>query len=69
MKASVGDRLIVEGTTVDSPRRLGEIIEVEHADGSPPYRVRWSDDHEAMVFPGPDAHVQSRAEFEAGQRS
>ncbi|MBO0830298.1 MAG: DUF1918 domain-containing protein [Streptosporangiales bacterium] len=68
MKANVGDRLIVEGTTVDSPRRVGEITEVTGADGAPPYRVRWSgSEAEALVFPGPDAHVLSRAEFEANQ--
>lgn len=69
MKARVGDWLIVEGPTADGPRRLGEILAVEHEDGTPPYRVRWTgSDGEALVFPGPDAHVQPRAEFEAANR-
>jgi hypothetical protein len=38
--------------------RDGEIIEVRHADGSPPYVVRWDDTgRESLVFPGPDAVV------------
>jgi hypothetical protein len=59
MKATVGDRLVVRSAHVDEPVREGEIIELRHEDGSPPYVVRWSDSgHEALVFPGPDAYVE-----------
>jgi hypothetical protein len=59
MYAQVGDRLVVRSTHVDGPARDGEILAVKHADGSPPYVVRWSDDgHEALVFPGADAYVE-----------
>jgi hypothetical protein len=59
MFASVGDRLVVHSTHIDGPVRDGEILEVRHEDGSPPYVVRWSDTgHEALVYPGPDAEVQ-----------
>ncbi|MBB3043792.1 DUF1918 domain-containing protein [Nocardioides soli] len=59
MFARVGDRLMVRSTHVGGPIRDGEILEVRHGDGSPPYLVRWSDTgHEALVFPGPDAEVQ-----------
>ena len=59
MQAATGDRLVIRSTHVDEPVRDGEIIEVGHADGSPPYRVRWSaDGHVALVFPGPDAYVE-----------
>jgi hypothetical protein len=57
VQAQVGDRLVVEGRTVDIKRRDGEVIEVRGADGAPPYVVRWSDGHEGLTFPGPDAHV------------
>lgn len=57
MQAQVGDRLVVEGRTVDIKRRDGEVIEVRGEDGAPPYVVRWSDGHEGLTFPGPDAHV------------
>ena len=60
MHANVGDRLVVESARVDSPRREGEVLEVRGADGGPPYVVKWSDGHEGLMFPGPDAHVVAR---------
>jgi hypothetical protein len=58
MKAEVGDRLVKEGNRVGDPRRIGLITSLQHEDGTPPYMVRWLDnDHEALVFPGPDAHI------------
>lgn len=59
MYAAKGDRLVVRSVHVDGPVRDGEILEVSHSDGTPPYRVRWSDTgHESLVFPGPDAYVE-----------
>jgi hypothetical protein len=50
MKAHVGDRLLPDG----EQHRAGVIIGLQHADGSPPYVVKWlSDGHIALVFPGP----------------
>lgn len=57
MKASVGDRIIIEGHTLDEKARDGEIIEVHGHDGEPPYLVRWDDGHEGLFFPGPDARL------------
>lgn len=57
MRANVGDRLVIEGRTVDTPRREGEVIEVHGANGGPPFVVRWADGHEGLTFPGPDAHI------------
>ena len=59
MHAQVGDTLLVEGRTVETPRRQGEILEVHGKDGTPPFVVRWSDGQEGLVYPGPDAHVVS----------
>lgn len=59
VQAKVGDRLIIEGKVVDEPRREGEILEVRGEGGSAPYVVRWDDGHEGLVFPGPDALVQT----------
>jgi hypothetical protein len=57
--AQAGDRLVVPGHHQGEPVRDAEILEVHHADGTPPYVVRWSDTgDEALVFPGPDAHVE-----------
>ncbi|HEX2357094.1 MAG TPA: DUF1918 domain-containing protein [Micromonosporaceae bacterium] len=59
MRAQLGDRLVLEGTHVRDPRRVGTIVGLRHPDGSPPYDVRWLDDgREALVFPGPDARVE-----------
>jgi hypothetical protein len=57
MHATVGDRIVVEGHTVGSARREGEILEVRGEDGSPPYVIRWDDGHEGLCFPGADAYV------------
>jgi hypothetical protein len=49
MYAHVGDRLLVEG----DESRIGLIIDVPNANGSPPYIVRWlANGHIAMVSPG-----------------
>jgi len=54
MQAHVGDRLIVEGDET----RTGFIIGVLHADGSPPYIVKWlANGHIAMVSPGYYARI------------
>ncbi|MFD7402336.1 pyridoxamine 5'-phosphate oxidase family protein [Streptomyces sp. NPDC059866] len=59
MRAHLGDQLVIESPTTGATRRDGEIVGLHHADGTPPYDVRWSDTHEVtLVFPGPDAHVR-----------
>ena len=59
MKATVGDRLVIPGRHVSDRVRSGEIVEVHGPDGAPPYLVRWSGaDEPALIFPGPDAHVE-----------
>lgn len=58
MQAQIGDRLVIRRNSVGVPDRHGEIIEVRGDGGGPPYLVRWSDGHEGVVWPGPDATVQ-----------
>jgi hypothetical protein len=59
MIGNVGDRLILEGTHVGDPRRVGVIVAVRHVDGTPPYVVRWLDDgHEGLCFPEGGARVE-----------
>jgi len=59
MKAKVGDWLLVERVHLGEPRRKGQIVELNHPDGTPPYLVRWTDtDETTLVFPGPDARVE-----------
>ncbi|WP_431934323.1 DUF1918 domain-containing protein [Nonomuraea jabiensis] len=64
MKAAVGDLLVIEGARQGEPRRIGMIIALRHDDGSPPYDVRWLDEeHETLVYPGPDARIEHRETF------
>jgi hypothetical protein len=54
MHAHVGDRLVIDGDET----RTGLIIGVPHADGSPPYIVKWlAGGHIAMVSPGDFARI------------
>jgi hypothetical protein len=60
VNARSGEWLVVHGRVTDTPERVGEIVEVPHPDGSPPYVVRWlGEDHTCVIFPGPDAGVVS----------
>jgi Domain of unknown function (DUF1918) len=62
MQANVGDRLVILSRHLDEHLRSGEIVEVHGADGAPPYVVKWADEERtALVFPGPDAHVEPAA--------
>ncbi len=59
MHAVAGDRLVVRNHHVGERDRYAEILEVRGEDGTPPFLVRWTDtDHEALVYPGPDATVE-----------
>ena len=47
--------------------RRGLIVAVPHADGSPPFRVRWLDDErETLLFPPPDAQLRTPRRGAAG---
>jgi hypothetical protein len=58
LRASPGDRLVVKGHHQGEPERDAEILKVLGEDGTPPFLVRWDDDHESEVFPGSDMFVQ-----------
>ncbi|MEV6431058.1 MULTISPECIES: DUF1918 domain-containing protein [unclassified Nocardia] len=60
MMANVGDQLLVHGHVVGQGDRHGEIIEVRGPEGGPPYLVRFTDGHESLVYPGPDAVIESK---------
>ena len=64
MRAKTGDWLLIEQSTVDRTARRGLIVGLRRSDGAPPYVVHWLDtDHEALVYPGPDAHVVTEEEL------
>ncbi|MGW5575477.1 DUF1918 domain-containing protein [Nocardia thailandica] len=56
MHATVGDRL-VHSRVVGRADQTGEIVEVHGSEGAPPYRVRFQDGHEGLVYPGPDCVI------------
>jgi len=57
MRAQPGDLLVVHSHTDQGVVRRAEIVST-HANGEPPFTVRWTDDnHESVVFPGPDAQI------------
>ncbi|GIF23363.1 hypothetical protein BJ973_000280 [Actinoplanes tereljensis] len=59
MIAHVGDRIVVKGIHVGAAVRVGVITALRHADGTPPYEVRWLDDgHIGLIFPGPETHIE-----------
>ena len=57
MRAQPGDWLVVHSHTDQGVVRRAEIVST-HAYGEPPFTVSWTDDnHESVVFPGPDAQI------------
>ncbi|MEU0085409.1 DUF1918 domain-containing protein [Streptomyces sp. NPDC006274] len=58
MQANVGDTLLVHGRTVGQHDKVAEVVEVLGPQGSPPFRVRFEDGHEALMSPGPDTVVR-----------
>jgi hypothetical protein len=59
MRPLIGDRLLPDA---DSDR-VGLIIGMPNADGSPPYVVKWlNSGHIALVSPGPHARILPAAQ-------
>ncbi|MFF8717474.1 DUF1918 domain-containing protein [Streptomyces sp. NPDC015184] len=57
MRASKGDRLVINGRGAGQQGRAVEVLEVLGPDGGPPYRVRAENGHETIMHPGPDTIV------------
>ena len=58
LRASPGDRLVVQAHHQGGPERDGKILEVHGEDGAPPYLVRWEDGATTMLYPSSDVSVQ-----------
>ncbi|MFJ4835539.1 DUF1918 domain-containing protein [Streptomyces sp. NPDC088747] len=58
MRATKGDQLVQHGRIVGQHDRIAEIVEVMGAEGTPPYRVRFEDGHEAVCSPGADSEIR-----------
>ncbi|RSM85216.1 DUF1918 domain-containing protein [Kibdelosporangium aridum] len=60
MHANVGDWLVIKGAKLDDASRKGEIVQLVHENGAPPFYVHWLDtDRVSLVFPGSDAHIET----------
>lgn len=59
MRATVGDRLHVHGRSVGANDKVGEIVEVRGDGGAPPYRVKFPDGRETLVYPGTDSVIET----------
>lgn len=60
MRASEGDQLVQHGRVVGQHDHVSTIVKVLGPEGTPPYRVRFEDGHEAIMSPGPDCQVMHR---------
>ncbi|MGW5179292.1 DUF1918 domain-containing protein [Streptomyces sp. NPDC004082] len=60
MRATVGDQLVTHGRIVGQHDKVAEITEVMGTEGTPPYRVRFHDGHEAVMSPGPDSEIRHK---------
>jgi hypothetical protein len=70
MRAEVGDRIILKGSSTGEHGRDGEVLEVRGAGGEPPYVVRWSGNGAVtLVFPGPDAIIHHKPSHPAEARA
>jgi hypothetical protein len=56
MRCQVGDEVVIHGRVVGDAVRVAVILEVLGPDG--PYRVRFPDGSETILFPGPDAETR-----------
>jgi Domain of unknown function (DUF1918) len=52
-----GDRLVVASRSLGAPASQAEIIEVL-GHGGPPFRVRWDDGRESIVYPSSDVTIE-----------
>lgn len=59
MEAEIGDEIIVGSTGPGRAGRVGTIIGLSAADGSPRYLVHWlTGDYDAMISPGPGTQIK-----------
>ena len=61
MHVTAGDRVVIHGAQVGRAERHGEVLETSE-DGGPPYRIRFDDGRESLVFPGPDCELERPSE-------
>ena len=69
MKAAVGDRVFVASLR-PGHEHMGRVVALRHADGTPPYVVRWDDTgKETLHFPREDCRIEPAAPTPTAQPS
>jgi Domain of unknown function (DUF1918) len=61
-QARPGDWIEIHGHTQGDPPRLALVLEVLGEAGQEHYRVRWDEEHESILYPGPDAVIRPAKE-------
>jgi hypothetical protein len=62
LRAEPGDILVIDSAGIAAAARVGTIISVGSADGSPPYLVYWqAGDYQSRIRPGPGARIRKRS--------
>lgn len=71
MKAEPGDELIVESAQAGLPVRVGTIIALGSANGTPGYLVHWvAGDYDSLVLPWPGVQIRHHGNrTDAGQQA
>jgi hypothetical protein len=69
MRAAIGDTLHIHTNHLGTSEDLAEILEVRGSDGAPPYLVQFRDGRRRLLFPGPDAVIESTTAVAGAQRS
>jgi hypothetical protein len=59
MRAAIGDTLHIHTNHLGTEDALGEILEVRGLDGAPPYLVQFRDGRKRLLYPGPDAVIET----------
>ena len=59
MRADVGDQIHIKSHQVGVHEQVGVILEVRGREGAPPYLVRFAGGRESLVYPGPDAVIET----------
>jgi hypothetical protein len=59
-RARVGDWIEIHGHAQGEPPRTALVLEVLGEPGQEHYRVRWDEEHESILYPGPDAIIRPK---------
>ena len=65
--ARVGDWIEIHSHAQGESPRMALVLEVLGTEGSEHYRVRWDEEHESILFPGPDAVIRHTQEGASAQ--